>query len=120
MNRLKVYNSINYCGNMSYEDLMFMLENVKFKDISDRLLLQTNVTTNGKFRRSDWLMFINSATYMKNSSVTKEIASGWLECSNKLNKQELISLLENLEFEGNNPPTILISSGVILTASKKR
>lgn len=118
MKRVEIYKSINFCGDLSYNAMINLLESVKFKDISNKLMLQQSLSVNGKLSRSDWMIFVNELIFKKDATITSEIALGWLDCQSKFLKGQLIQVLENVEFEDGEQPTIYISGGLILTKTK--
>lgn len=107
--RIQIYNRIDACGHLRYLDLILLLESVQMTDEAVRSVLISRVRQNGTMSRVDWILFARTVVWIGGSVLDADIVEEWLSGECNLTRDQLVLLLENVEFENGEPPTSIIT-----------
>lgn len=115
MTRNELYNKITPCGNMEYQNMVYLLQSVAFEDETIRQLLLNRIRQGGELNREDWIIFVKNVVFTPETTLTEDAVISWLNNKCGLNRVEFTAFLEGIEFiDGSEPTFILSEQGDIL------
>lgn len=107
--RTELYNRIDACGYMKYLDMILFLQSIRMTDESVRSVLIERVKHNGTLSKQDWLLLARTVVWIEDSVITEDTIEEWLLGECNLTRNQLVLVIENVEFIDGEPPTYIIA-----------
>lgn len=109
MTRRELYDKITPCGDLSYTDMVYLLESLSFADVQIKYLLINRISQTGKLSQQDWILLAKSINFVAGSPIDANTVIGWLTGKCSLSMLELKAFLEYVTFTDGSTPTYILS-----------